>query len=141
MFENDRSGDQFLFREQEKLFKPIINVQKETSRSLQDKLISSQETTASALMPMLTELQRRNDQMDILQQFPYYQAQIDQPVVELIPEKKAQMYIDLDRDLDDTDKENLAYMDLKLPSIVFDTDTYLAVIDILKVNGLVLDNF
>ena len=35
MFQNDRSGDQSLYREQEKLFKPITNVEKKTSKSLQ----------------------------------------------------------------------------------------------------------
>ena len=66
-------------------------------------IVSSQETTANALVTKLTELQRgndqlqrRNDQMDILQQTLFYQAQIDQPAAESAPKKETQRYIDLD---------------------------------------------
>ena len=34
MYENDRSGDQSFFKEQERLFKPITSVQKGTTKRL-----------------------------------------------------------------------------------------------------------
>ena len=42
-FLSERVGDQELFNEREKLFKPIIDSQKETSKDIQDKIVKNQE--------------------------------------------------------------------------------------------------
>ena len=113
---------------------PLINSKQETSKATQDKILASQALVNNALFPFIIKLQRRNDQVDTLQQFPYYQAQIDQPIpiVESTPEKKSNMIIDLDKSLNTTDRENLEDMKFQLPLIVFTTDTYEPVIQRIK---------
>ena len=56
-FQSERTGDQELFIEQTKVFKPLINIQKETQKEVKDKILASQEATSSALVSFARELQ------------------------------------------------------------------------------------
>ena len=76
-FQAEKIGDQTLFTDQFKLFKPLIESQKETSKDLQDKLTSNQSTLSNALVPFTNELKRRNDQVDELQALPFYTREED----------------------------------------------------------------
>ena len=121
-FDSERSGDQMFQREQTKAFEPLINIQKETSKATQDKIVSSQEARNNELVPLVQEMQRRNDQIDMLVSQPFYQAQIEQPdpIAESTPVKKSAWRIDVDRHFDESDIQNLKDMSLELPSKIFD---------------------
>ena len=49
-FEAEKTGDQTLFTERSKLLKPLIESQKETSKSIQDKIATSQDTISNVLV-------------------------------------------------------------------------------------------
>jgi len=114
-FESERSGDQVFQREQTKAFETLINIQKETSKATQDKIASSQASTTNALMPLVQEMQRRNDQIDMLASQPFYQQQRlpDIPQEETLEDIRR---IDLDRNLNDSDIQNLNDMSFELPN-------------------------
>jgi len=123
-FDSERSGDQVFQTQQTKVFEPLINIQKETSKSIKDNTISNQQATTNALVPLVQEMQRRNDQIDMLVSQPYYQAQIEEPiaVAESTPEKQPSSVVDPDKSFNEEDKQNLIEMNLKLPSEIFQTD-------------------
>ena len=134
-YEAERTGDIQLYKDQAKYLAPLIKSQEETAKATQDKIVASQDLTSNALVPFTTELKRRNDQVDVLKDLPFYQAQIDQPIAESTPEKKATPVEDLyylDQDLNTTDKENLEDMNLDLPSMVFAAGTHEAVLKQIK---------
>lgn len=113
-FETERSGDQYLFREQSKMLQPLIKP-----------LISTQEQTVKAIensgtQNLARELQRRNDHVDLLSQQPFY----FDPLPSITAPKtssplKDYIKVDLDSHLNDNDLENLQDMNLDLPSVVF----------------------
>src|SRR6266568_4958847 len=105
-FDSERSGEQVFQREQTKAFEPLINIQKETSKATQDKITSVEEARNNSLVPLVPEMQRRNDQIDMLASQPFYQQQQLQD----IPQEK---------NLDDSDIQNLNDMSYQLPSILF----------------------
>src|SRR6266536_3000799 len=107
-FEAEKTGEQTLFIDQTKLFKPLIEVQKETSKAIEDKLAVSQDV----LIPFTRELQKRNEQLEALQNLPY-QSGIDVP-----PKDRDIINVDLDVGMDKTHSKNLYDMDLDLPSEV-----------------------
>jgi hypothetical protein len=124
-FEAERTGDQTLFIDQTKLLKPLIEVQKETSKSIQDKIEAGQDATSNALNPFTRELQRRNDQVEALQNLPFYNLP---PEIEDGPQstpiKDAVVTdIDLDKGLNKTQREDLQDMGFDLPSVIFKNDT------------------
>jgi len=132
-FDSERSGDQVFQREQTKAFEPLINIQKETSKSLKDSIVSNQEARNNELVPLVQEMQRRNDQIDMLVSQPFYQAQIEppDPIAESTPRKEPDQY-DFDQGLNDTDRENLEDMGFDLPSVVFAANTHTQVLDLIK---------
>src|SRR5206468_3989182 len=71
-FEAERTGEQVQYIDQAKLFKPLLESQRESSKSIQDKIVSSQDTLSNALVPFTTELRKRNEQIDELQALPFY---------------------------------------------------------------------
>src|SRR6476469_2811554 len=114
-FEREKTGDQTLYTDQAELLKPLIDSQKETSKSIQDKIVTGQESLSNALVPLVQELQKRNDQVEELQSLPFYNI----PEIEGAPQStpKKGIYIDVDADLlNDTHRENLEYMKFPLPS-------------------------
>src|SRR6266568_2905027 len=116
-FDSERSGEQVFQREQTKAFEPLINIQKETSKATQDKIVSAEEARNNALVPLVQEMQRRNDQIDMLASQPFYQQQQlpDIPEEEILEDIR----IDLDKNLNDSDIQNLNAMGYQLPSILF----------------------
>src|SRR6266496_5329279 len=117
IFDSERSGEQVFQREQTKAFEPLINIQKETSKATQDKITSAEEARNNALVPLVQEMQRRNDQIDMLASQPFYQQQQlpDIPEEEILEDIR----IDLDKNLNDSDIQNLYAMSYQLPSILF----------------------
>jgi len=113
-FETERSGDQYLFREQSKmlqpLIKPFISTQEQTIKAIQN----------SGTQDLARELQRRNDQVDLLVQQPFYSEQLPSITApQTSSPMKDYIKINLDSDLNETDLENLQDMSIDLPSIVF----------------------
>jgi len=109
-FEAERTGDQILFTDQSKLFKPVIESQVETSKAIQEKF---------NLNPLTQELQRRNDYLDAL---PFH-SQIE---ASSTPKKSHDtLLVDIDKDLlNESHRENLQDMSLELPSIVQKNGTF-----------------
>ena len=119
-FEDEKTGDQTLFINQERLFKPLIETQEKTSKAMQDKIVTSQEATSKALVPIVRDLHKRIDQMESLQDLPFYNIQ---PGIEDAPQSTPQkdrniIQVDLDVGLNTTDLENLEDMNLDKPSEV-----------------------
>ena len=55
-FESEKTGDQFLFEEQSKKYKPLLTSQKEISKTMQDvanQIVDSQNEGEAALQPLL----------------------------------------------------------------------------------------
>ena len=100
-FEAERTGDQDLFTEQTKLLQPLINTQEHTEKAIKgNKDIS--------LSVLTKELQRRNDQFDLLSEQPFYQYEIDSGLPAIKASKPAKgIEVNLDIGLSDIDKANL----------------------------------
>jgi len=131
-FRSERTGDQDLFREQTKVFLPLIEKQEEVSKSLSDKIVAGQDITSNAIVPFARELQRRNDlvseyqQRDaILQdynQLPFNQSEIEQSFEESTPKKRNRSDEDLynfDNKLNEADEVILRGFNFDLPSKVY----------------------
>src|SRR6266516_284244 len=126
-FEVERTGEQLQYIDQSKLFKPLL----ETQKQIQDKIVSSRDTLSNALIPITNELRKRNEQVGDLQSFPYYNVPKE---IEDVPQStptKAARY-DLHKLLDDTDIENLEDMSLPLPSRVLLEENYELLLDKIK---------
>src|SRR6476469_10895156 len=96
-FEREKTGDQTLYTDQAKLLEPLINSQKETSKSIQDKIVTGQESLSNALVPLGQELQKRNDQVEALQGLPFYNIPEIEGVPQSTPQKDKQpQYINVD---------------------------------------------
>ena len=117
-FLSEKTGKQTLYTDQAKLFKPIIDSQKETSENLQNKITTNQDVLTNTIIPFTNEIKRRNDQVDELQSQPFYNAPLG---IENVPQStpKKDLYVNIDADLlDTTHKENLEYLNdpvLKFP--------------------------
>lgn len=109
-FEAERTGDQDLFREQTKILQPLIDTQVATQQQTVKAIKDGQDVNATALLPFTRELQRRNDQVDML---------AGQPLPAITPLSPEFMKVDLDAGLNETDRENLEDMSFELPSEVF----------------------
>jgi hypothetical protein len=113
-FENERTGDQDLFREQTKILQPLINTQQQTVKAIKD----SQDASSNALLPIVRELERR-EQEDSLMEQPFYREELP-AIAEASPDI---VKVDLDANLNETDLENLQDMSFELPSVVFKNKT------------------
>src|SRR5437867_5677052 len=96
-FDNERTGDQTMYDDQTKLFKPLIDEHKITSKTMQHNLTAGQESLTNTLVPFTEELRKRNEQVDNLQTLPFYN---DFPRIENVPQSTPKM-------LSETDRENL----------------------------------
>jgi len=107
-FENEKTGDQTLFLDQAKLFKPLIESQQESSKDILEKLATNQDVLTNVLQAAPQALQYPLDQLGI------------EDVLHSTPKKDEKiMNINLDMDLlNDTHRENLQEMKLDLPSEV-----------------------
>jgi hypothetical protein len=111
-FENERTGDQDLFREQTKILQPLINTQQQTVKAIKDSQDVSSTAITNALLPIVRELERRNDQ-------PFYREELP-AIAQASPDI---LKVDLDANLNETDLENLQDMSFELPSAVFKNKT------------------
>ena len=127
-FENERTGDQDLFREQTKIFQPLINTQQQTAKAIKDTQDVNSRAFSNALVPLVRELEKRNDQVDSLMEQPFYSQEI--PAIG--PVSPEIMKVDLDADLNVTDRENLEIMEFDLPSVVFKNKTVEDVLEKIK---------
>jgi hypothetical protein len=127
-FEAERTGDQNLFTEQTKLLQPLINTQEQAVKATRG--------NKDVSLGLLTkELQRRNDQFDLLSEQPFYQHEIDPGLPALQaskPASKPHIEINLDTDLTEIDKRNLRTMHFKLPSEVFEEKQIAEVLEKIK---------
>ena len=115
-YEALKTGEQNFYKDNTELFKPLIDTTKESSKILQDKLTSGEESLTNAIIPFMSELKRRNDQVEELQALPYYNIPHGiEDVSQSTPKKD--LYIDIDSDLlDTTHRENLDHLKIPLPS-------------------------
>src|SRR5260221_3595268 len=132
-YEVQKTGDQTLFTEQSKLFKPLIEVQKETSKAIGDKLTASQEGLSNVLVPFTRELRKRNEQVETLQNLPYYG--IEDKTRDII-----QVNLDVEL-LGETHRKNLQDMMLDLPSEVQEKGTIEEVLKSIKKKNRELGQF
>ena len=117
-FENERTGDQDLFREQTKILQPLINTQQQTVKAIKDSQDASSTAITNALLPVVRELERR-EQADSLMEQPFYREEL--PAI--APISPDIVKIDLDANLNEIDRENLYNMSFELPSVVFKNKT------------------
>ncbi len=132
-YEVQKTGDQTLFTEQSKLFKPLIEVQKETSKTIGDKITTSQEGLSNVLVPFTRELRKRNEQIETLQNLPYYG-------IEDKPGDIIQVNLDAEL-LGETHRKNLQDMMLDLPSEVQEKGTIEEVLELIQKNFRSLGQF
>src|SRR6266536_1027919 len=133
-YEVQKTGDQTLFTEQSKLFKPLIEVQKETSKTIGDKITTSQEGLSNVLVPFTRELRKRNEQVAALQNLPYFGIE-DKSRDTTIP-------VNLDAKLlGETDRKNLQDMNLDMPSEVYKKGTIEEVLELIQKNFRSLGQF
>jgi len=125
-FENERTGDQSMYADQTKLLKPLIDEHKVTAKTIQQNLTTGQESLTNALVPFTEELRKRNEQVDNLQMLSFYNGFPEiQNVPQSTPKKDvSDIVIDLDKMINETDKENLQDMNLPLPSEVIKQGSY-----------------
>src|SRR5271155_2548294 len=117
-FENERTGDQDLFREQTKNLQPLINTQLQTTKAIKDSQEVNSTAINNALLPVFRELDRRS-QVDSLMEQPFYREELP-AIAQASPDI---VKVDFDVNLNQTDLENLEDMDLELPSSVFKNKT------------------
>src|SRR5271170_6937023 len=118
-FEAEQTGDQDLFREQSKIFQPLINTQEQTAKAIKDGQDINAAAVSNVLLPFTRELQRRNEQVDMLTEQPFYRQELP-PITPISPEF---VNVDLDAGLDETDRENMQDVGFELPSLVFKNKT------------------
>src|SRR5882757_3787284 len=142
-FKTERTGEQDLFREESKIFDPLIKKQEEATKSLGEKIVAGQDITSQSIVPFTRELKRRNDQFEMLQEQPFNQSGIDLsginqslPISESSPIKKnqysAQELYDFNVKLNDSDKIVLESFKFALPSEVYYNDSFDAVFKRIK---------
>jgi len=120
-FEAEKTGEQTLFIDQTKLFKPLINTQRESA----DKIASSQDVLSNTLLPFTREIQKRNEQLETLQNLPYPVGIEDAPQSTPTTTPQKVIYVDLNGELlNQTHRENLQDLGLDLPSEVQAAGTY-----------------
>src|SRR3989454_8581808 len=118
-FKAEKTGDQTLSTERSKLFKPLIESQKEASKAIQDKIATSQDTINNVLVPFTRALEKRNDQLETLQDLPYNNIkQGIEEVPQSTPQKNKTVFVDLNTVLNMTDLENLEDMKFLTPNEV-----------------------
>src|SRR5271165_505898 len=98
-FENERTGDQELFREQTKILQPLINTQQQTVKAIKDSQDVSSKAITNALLPVVRELERR-EPTDLLMEQPFYREELP-AIAQQSPDI---LKVDLDANLNETDR-------------------------------------
>ena len=155
-FESEKTGDQSLFEEQTKKYKPLLSSQQEISKTMRDvanQIVDSQNEGQAALQPLLPLLQNiqraRVAAPRLLPPLPtaitpskYTTPQSSiagQDAKSHIPlpvapssSRRAPLKVDLDDGFDRQDVDNLVELKLPLPSEVYETDTISQTLDKIK---------
>jgi len=149
-FELDKTGEQNLFEDQSRILKPLLDAsmqQHDATKSIQKQLVANQKSADV----FTKELQRRNDNQDLLMEQPFFQSDFpmhfptkaieddvfkpDETLGEVpdIPGSATPTKIlDLNRGLSKVDLDNLLDMSLDVPSEAFKKNTADEMIDKIK---------
>ena len=157
-FDNERTGDQNLFEEQTKKYKPLLTSQQEISKSMQDaakQIVESQNEGQTALQPLLHLLQNIQRTQQIAaprRQIPSLPTDITpsnyatpqsaitgQDAKSHIPlpvapssSRRDPIKVDLEEGFDRQDVDNLIELKLRLPIEVYESDTIPETLDKIK---------
>ena len=151
-FESEKTGDQSLFEEQTKKYKPLLSSQQEISKTMRDvanQIVESQNEGQAALqplLPLLQNIQRAPPQLPPLptaitpSNYATPQSSIaGQDAKSHIPlpvapssSRRDPLKVDLDDGFDRQDVDNLVELKLPLPSEVYETDTISQTLDKIK---------
>lgn len=123
-YRDKRNDEQSMLREREKYLNPVIKAQQESAKAIVDSFSKNQETFTNSLMPFTRNIEKRIDQVENLQRLPYYNIPIED-IPQSTPKKEAFILdVNLDKGLNETDRENLSLLELDLPSDVLKNGTY-----------------
>ena len=155
-FESEKTGDQSLFEEQTKKYKPLLSSQQEISKTMRDvanQIVESQNEGQAALQPLLPLLQNiQRAQVAAPRLLPPLPTAITpsnyatpqssiagQDAKSHIPlpvapssSRRDPIKVDLDDGFDRQDVDNLVELKLPLPSEVYETDTISQTLDKIK---------
>ena len=162
-FENEKTGDQNLFEEQTKKYKPLLTSQQEISNAMQEaakQIVQSQnegQTALQPLLPLLQNIQRTQIAQQIAaprRQLPSLPSAIMTPsnyatpqasssgqdvktthIPVLVSARKDIMTVDFDNQLDISDFNNLKSLNLLKPSEVFKSNTIVETLDSIKTHN------
>ena len=162
-FENEKTGDQNLFEEQTKKYKPLLTSQQEISNAMQEaakQIVQSQnegQTALQPLLPLLQNIQRTQIAQQIAaprRQLPSLPSAIMTPSNYATPQasssgqdvktthipvpvsaRKDIMTVDFDSQLDISDFNNLKSLNLLKPSEVFKSNTIVETLDSIKTHN------
>ena len=117
MYLNDKLGNQQSYADQQKLFEPIIDTAKTTTKTLAEKIVDNKQNLQNILVPFTEQLMRANEQREAIQAMPFY----DSLIAESTPKKERPIItVNLDKNLDETDLENLQDLSLTPLSVVYE---------------------
>ena len=120
MFQNEKLGNQQYYTDQQKLFQPIIDTTKESTKNLEQNIVDNRQNLQNILVPFTEQFMRANDQREAIQAMPFYTSDIAE---ESTPKKlRPIIIVNLDKNLDETDRENLQDLSLPLPSEVYENN-------------------
>src|SRR5579863_4974795 len=116
-YERNRTGDQDLFRQQTKVLQPLID----TTTTTQQESLSTLKALQESQNVTNRELQRTQDILEhqALPALQQRQALAAPEVQDSFMTPDATLQVDLDGQLNETDKENLQDMSFEVPSVVF----------------------
>ena len=117
---DDKFGTQHHYESQSKLYKPINESTMETTKNLKQTIVDNKQNLTDILVPFTNQLMRANDQREELQAAPFYTSDLPEVEYRESTPKKSIKIIDLDKDLNETDRENLDDLSLLLPSEVYE---------------------
>ncbi|HLX54727.1 MAG TPA: hypothetical protein VKR58_12335 [Aquella sp.] len=116
-YERNRTGDQDIFRQQTKVLQPLID----TTKTTQQESLSTLKALQESQNVTNRELQRTQDilEQQALPALQQRQALAAPEVQDSFMTPDATLQVDLDGQLNETDKENLQDLSFELPSLVF----------------------
>ena len=132
MFLNEKLGNQQSYESQAKLFKPLIDTTRETTKTLEQKIGDNNQNLSNVLVPFTNQLIRANDQREAIQAMPFYTSDILEDEYRESTPKKDILTVNLDKNLNETDRENLEDLSLLLPSEVYESNEIKQTLDKIK---------
>ena len=114
-FEDEKTGEQSIYESVSRHYKPLIDTQKQSTKTIQDQLRQNTGAMSEVLVPFVQQLQKRQDLQDTLQGLPFYPPGVE---YQSTPRKRV-VDVDFDAGLNESDIENLHNMSLDRPSNVY----------------------